>query len=79
MPTGTNAKRRPRRPIIVGRQMRCPRCKQLHDILRFVPMGMIEEFAEDTNPVYKCPSCRWVFSPAPHVAEIFGNSHSQHN
>lgn len=43
--------------------MRCPRCKELHDILRYVPMGQVEEFIEETNPVYKCPSCRWIFSP----------------
>jgi hypothetical protein len=26
-------------------------------------MGQIEEFVSETNPVYKCPSCRWIFSP----------------
>ena len=44
--------------------MRCPRCKRQHDILQYVPMGMIEEYAEDTTPVYKCPACRWIFAPA---------------
>lgn len=43
--------------------MRCPRCKVLHDILQHVPMGQVEEFIEETNPVYKCPGCRWIFSP----------------
>jgi hypothetical protein len=27
-------------------------------------MGVVEEFADETNPIYKCPLCRWVFSPA---------------
>lgn len=44
--------------------MVCPRCKKSHDILEYVPMKMIEEFAADTTPVYKCPSCRWIFAPA---------------
>jgi hypothetical protein len=26
-------------------------------------MGQVEEFVEETNPVYKCPTCRWIFSP----------------
>lgn len=51
--------------------MRCPRCKQLHDILAYVPMEQVEEFADETNPIYKCPSCRWIFSPAPHAVEVF--------
>ena len=44
--------------------MSCPRCKQRYDILRFVPLMLIEEYAQDTTPVYKCPSCRWIFAPA---------------
>ncbi len=51
--------------------MRCPRCKEKHDILAYVPMAQIEEFADETNPIYKCPDCRWIFSPAPHVLETF--------
>ncbi len=44
--------------------MRCPRCKQQHDILQYVPMRMIEEFARETTPIYKCPNCRWLFAPS---------------
>jgi hypothetical protein len=39
-------------------------------------MGVIEEFADETNPIYKCPSCRWVFSPAlreDEILTIFGH------
>lgn len=50
--------------------MRCPRCKEQHDILRYVPMGIIEEYSAETNPIYKCPACRWVFSPAMTVSEL---------
>jgi uncharacterized protein with PIN domain len=64
-----DAKRRERIPLIEGINMRCPRCKKQENVLRFVPMGQIEEFVEDTTPVYKCPHCRWIFAPAPHVLE----------
>lgn len=47
--------------------MRCPRCKKLHDILGYVPLGQIEEFLAETSPIYKCPNCRWLFAPAPHA------------
>lgn len=49
--------------------MTCPRCGTRHDVLRYIPMGIIEEYAAETNPIYKCPSCRWVFSPALSVSE----------
>lgn len=66
----TDAKRRHRQAsseshrLIDGRNMRCPRCRRLNDILRYPPMARVEEFAAETNPIYKCPECRWVFSPA---------------
>lgn len=50
--------------LLNGRMMSCPRCKRSRDILQFVPMKMIEEFAHDTTPVYKCPECHWIFAPA---------------
>ena len=49
--------------------MTCPRCREQHDILRYVPMGQIEEFKDETVPVYKCPSCRWIFAPAQNARE----------
>lgn len=67
----TDAKRREDRLIVDGRYMRCPRCRETHDILRYVPMGQIEEFKHETVPVYKCPSCRWIFAPAQDVREDF--------
>jgi rubredoxin len=67
MTTASDVKRedhKQRNPLVEGRYMRCPRCKERQDVLRFVPMGVIEEYADETNPVYKCPKCRWVFSPS---------------
>lgn len=26
-------------------------------------MGQIDAFMTETNPVYRCPNCRWIFSP----------------
>lgn len=49
--------------------MVCPRCRKEHDVLRYVPMGQIEEFKAETMPVYKCPTCRWIFAPANHVRD----------
>lgn len=44
--------------------MTCPRCKKDHDVLAYTPLMLIEEFEQETHPIYKCPSCRWVFAPA---------------
>jgi uncharacterized protein with PIN domain len=65
----TDATRRDRTPLIEGINMRCPRCRKLENVLRYVPMGQVEEFIQDTTPVYKCPHCRWIFAPAPHILE----------
>lgn len=51
--------------------MVCPRCKKPHDILTYVPLMQVQEFCAETNPIYKCPTCRWIFSPAQHVVEVF--------
>ncbi len=67
-----NAKRRKRTPLIRGSKMVCPRCKEEHNILAYVPLMQIEEFEDETNPIYKCPLCRWMFSPTIHVEELFG-------
>lgn len=48
--------------------MRCPRCEVLHDILEYVRLAMIDDFADETTPVYKCPrrrgGCGFLFAPA---------------
>lgn len=71
MTSVTNVQRRNREPLIEGTKMRCPRCKQLNNILSYIPMMEIEEFATETNPIYKCGNCRWMFSPAIYIDELF--------
>lgn len=44
--------------------MTCPRCKTPHDVIQYVPLETIEEFAAETTPCYKCPKCKWIFAPA---------------
>ena len=66
----TRAPRRPHRPLLDGHRIRCPRCKRLHDILAYTVFEQIEEYADETNPVMKCPHCRWIFSPGPHTSEL---------
>lgn len=68
----TDAKQR--EPLIVGSKMRCPRCKELRQILQYKPMETIVAFEEELNPIYKCrpvnPSeaswkgCGFIFSPS---------------
>jgi len=53
--------------LIEGRLMRCPRCKKQHDILQYVRMMEIEEFSHETTPIYKCPSCKWIFAPSDNL------------
>lgn len=66
----TNAMRR-KRSLINGTKLMCPRCKEDHNLLAYVPLMEIEDYAEDTVPIYKCPSCRWMFALAPRLQEVF--------
>lgn len=70
MSMGTNVNRRTRIPLIEGGKMHCPRCKELQDILKYKRMIEVEEFQTETNPIYKCPECRWLFSPALTQSEL---------
>lgn len=67
------AEREKKRTLIEGRLMNCPRCDSANDILRYVPMQQSENFLAETSPVYKCPECKWIFSPADHVVEALGS------
>ena len=61
--------------LIDGRIMICPRCKREHDILQYKRLELIEEFVRDTTPIYKCPSCKWLFAPADDlVAFLLGRT-----
>lgn len=50
--------------LIDGVRMRCPRCKKPQHVTDFERLMEIEEFAQETTPVYRCLLCRWVFAPA---------------
>lgn len=59
--------------LINGRLMTCPRCKKEYDLLQFQRLMMIEEFARETTPIYKCIGCKWLFAPADDlVAYLLG-------
>lgn len=62
------ADKRPKKYLVKGDQMICPRCKAYHNILAYVPDMVIEEYAHEVVPIIKCPSCRWRFAPASEVA-----------
>jgi hypothetical protein len=49
--------------LIVGGKMHCPRCKKLQPVLSFMRMEESPEFEDETNPIYKCSLCKWIFSP----------------
>ena len=53
--------------LVENRFMTCPRCKKRQDILQFVPMMTIEEYAHDTCPIYKCSQCKWLFAPSDNL------------
>jgi len=53
--------------FINGRLMICPRCKKYHDILQYKRLMVIEEYAEECSPIYKCSSCSWMFSLADNL------------
>jgi hypothetical protein len=61
---------RPFKRLINGRLMTCPRCKRDFDILQFKRLLMIEEFAKDTTPIYKCPTCSWLVAPADDIVAL---------
>lgn len=58
---------RPYKSIINGRMLTCPRCKQEKDVLQYVPLQVIEEYAKDCTPPYKCPNCKWIFALADDI------------
>lgn len=59
--------KRPKKSLVRGNKMICPRCKTEHDILAYIPDMIIEEYAHEVVPIIKCPSCRWRFAPANEV------------
>lgn len=50
-------------PLIFGSHMRCPKCEQVENLLSYRPLRQVEKYAQQTNPIVKCPHCGWLFSP----------------
>lgn len=69
-PTAQAAPSTQSEPLLSGGKLRCPRCKRYQDPLRFERFDQIEEYEDETNPIVKCPVCRWIFSPGPSNAEL---------
>jgi phage FluMu protein Com len=42
--------------------MKCPRCKDFYSVEQYLRLEEIEEFDDETVPVYKCPKCKWIFA-----------------
>jgi len=61
--------------------MRCPRCKQVFNILAFRQLEIPTEFEEELTPIYKCSKgakskdgrngCNFLFAPAPTALEMW--------
>jgi hypothetical protein len=47
----------------VGGKLRCPKDGRLRNVLAYKAFGIVEEFADELNPVLKCPGCGHLFSP----------------
>ena len=71
-----DAKRRPRKPLIEGVKMRCPRCERLDHIFNYVRLKTILAYSDQTAPVYKCPrqlgGCGFLFAPVDPPREDMG-------
>lgn len=48
--------------LLNGRFLKCPRCEQESDLLAFIPLAEIPKYAAFTQPIHKCPKCKWVFA-----------------
>lgn len=48
--------------LLNGRFLRCPRCEVEADILTYVPLQEIAKYAAQTQPIYKCRNCKFVFA-----------------
>jgi len=57
--------------LLNGRFLKCPRCKQDHSVEEYLRLREAEEFKTETSPVYKCPSCKWIFALALYVPQEF--------
>jgi len=49
--------------LVIGGKLTCPRCKKLQPLESYMRMLESPEFESETNPIYKCSLCKWIFSP----------------
>jgi hypothetical protein len=52
------------RKLVVGNRIRCPKDGILRNMLAYRTFEIVPEFADELNPVLKCP-CGHLFSPGP--------------
>jgi hypothetical protein len=55
----------------VGGRLRCPKDKQLRNMLAYKTFEVQEEFADELNVIFKCP-CGHLFSPGLSTRELKG-------
>jgi len=55
--------------LLNGRHLTCPRCKKEHSVEEYLRLKEAEEFKSETVPIYKCPSCKWIFALALYVPQ----------
>ncbi len=48
-----------------GRYLTCPACQKEQDILSYVPLRIVEQFAHELVPPLRCPNCNHVFALRP--------------
>jgi uncharacterized protein YbaR (Trm112 family) len=48
--------------ILQGTKLVCPRCKKPQDLLNYTRLQEIEEYSQETVPIYKCSLCKWMFA-----------------
>lgn len=51
--------------------LKCPRCKNFHSVEQYQKLKEAEEFDHETVPIYKCPSCKWIFALAIIPPELY--------
>lgn len=53
--------------------MICPRCQERSNLLNFTKLNQVNSEHYNTVPIYKCPSCRYVFAPLPDITDFIND------
>lgn len=48
-----------------GRYLTCPACQKEQDILTYVPLRIVEQYAHELVPPLRCSACNHVFALRP--------------